>query len=310
MNVVLKTAPTLDPITLVDAKLQCRVDSEIFDGNVTTSQSILPGSHGVSAGGLYTHVGAAVEVLGKTAIVNLNAGTVGAGGTVDAKIEDSDDNTTWAAWTGGAFTQVTAANDNAIQEKAYTGVKRYVRVTAKVLVAGCEFGADVIVNAATTPLDAFFSRWIKTATKEAEDLTSRKFLTQTWYYYPQEWPDGDAIKIPFGNLQSVTSVKWKDSDGTETTLTAGTDYLEETNGDGIGRIVLPAGVSWPSASPYPSNPICIEFVCGWTAAASIPEQIVDAVLLGVEKLYDPDRDEKIDAAIKNLLRNYRLWDEF
>ena len=37
---------------------------------------------------------------------------------------------------------------------------------------------------------------------------------------------------------SVTAITYKDSDGTTTTLIAGTDYLVETNGDGLGRIVL------------------------------------------------------------------------
>ncbi|MHB8110501.1 MAG: head-tail connector protein [Syntrophorhabdaceae bacterium] len=320
MKVQLKTAPTLEPIALADLKMHLKLDSETMAGDLTTYQSILPGSHGISAGGAYTHVGTGVDVLGKQSLVNLNAGTVGAGGTVDAKFQESDDNLTWTDWTGGAFTQVTAANDNAIQEKAYTGTKQYIRVVAKVLVAACEFGADIIVNAETTYEDDLLTAIITAAREHVEDITRRALLTQTWYYYLDRFPDKDYIVIPFGNLQSITSIKYKDSDGTETTMTVTTDYIVETNGEGCGRIVLPYGVSWPSVVPYPSNPITIEFVCGWTAAASIPKKIIAAIKMICSDLYENRESQMLgnpnslayqeNKTVSALLASARLWEEF
>lgn len=129
MKVLLKTPPTLEPITLTELLLHLRQDSDDIATALTTAQSILPGSHAI-ADNYTTHAGTGVSVLGKTAIVNLNAGTVGEGGTVDAKIQESNDNATWTDWAGGAFTQVKADNDNAIQEKQYTGSMAYIRVAA------------------------------------------------------------------------------------------------------------------------------------------------------------------------------------
>ena len=144
-----------------------------------------------------------------------------------------------------------------------------------------------------------------------EVITRRKLLTQTWDYYLDEWPDVDFIRIPFGRLQSVTSVSWKDTDGTETTLTANTDYLVETNGDAIGRLVLPHGESWPSDSLYPSKPIKIRFVCGWTAAASVPDCITNAIKLAAENIYYRGEVVKeLDAAIMSLVADYRLHEFF
>ena len=91
--------------------------------------------------------------------------------------------------------------------------------------------------------DEYLEALVTSARGHVEDVTGRKLLTQTWDYFLNEWPSADFIKLPFGNLQDGAGVApiitWKDTDGTVTTLTVTTDYLVETNGEGIGRIVLP-----------------------------------------------------------------------
>jgi uncharacterized phiE125 gp8 family phage protein len=133
--------------------------------------------------------------------------------------------------------------------------------------------------------DDLIEALIVTAREHAEDVTWRKIMTQTWVICLDEWPIEDYIELPYGNLQSVSSVKWKDSDGTETTLTPTTDYLVEKNGDQKGRIVLPYGESWPSGELYPSNPITITFVCGWATRADVPKKIRHAIKMIVADLY-------------------------
>jgi uncharacterized phiE125 gp8 family phage protein len=307
---VLVTAPTIEPISLSELKLHLRLDSGTFDGNLAITQSLAYGSHAIQ-NNYTTHVGAGVDVLGKQAEVLLHCGTNGATGTNDTRIEESDDNITFTAWTGGAFTQVTTANDNADYKKAYTGSKRYIRTASKVLLAACEFGTSILVNEAITAEDSLLTRLRVSARRKVEYATRRALLTQTWDLFLDAWPAKNYIEIPFGNLQSVTSVKYKDCDGTETTLTATTDYIVETNGDGHGRIVLPDQVSWPSAVLYPSNPISIRFVCGWTEASLVPDDIAVAILFEAEKQhYHGDRDTVLNPAINNLLKDWRLWGEF
>ena len=168
--------------------------------------------------------------------------------------------------------------------------------------------------------DTLLDSIIKASRGLVEDITRRKVLTQTWDYSLEQWPSINSIKIPFGNLQSVTLVKWKDTAGTETTLTATTDYLVETNGDQCGKVVLPYSGSWPSGTLYPSKPITIRFVCGWTTAALVPYQIKAAMLLICADLYS-NREGSVfstsggqayvaNPAVNNLLASQRLWDEF
>ena len=52
-------------------------------------------------------------------VVRLIFWTNGAGGTVDVKLQHSDDGAAWSDVGSGAFTQVTESNDNAVYEKVY-----------------------------------------------------------------------------------------------------------------------------------------------------------------------------------------------
>ena len=168
--------------------------------------------------------------------------------------------------------------------------------------------------------DPLLTRNIVASRLHVEAITRRKVLTQTWDYSLEQWPSINSIKIPFGNLQSVTSVKWKDTDGAETTLTANTDYIVETNGEACGRIVLPYLGTWPTGTLYPSKPITIRFVCGWTTAALVPDTIKVAMLLICSDFYQ-NREGTVlttiggqsyvkNPAVNDMLINFKLWDEF
>jgi hypothetical protein len=115
---------------------------------------------------------------------------------------------------------------------------------------------------------------------------------------------------------SMVSMKWKDTDGTETTLTAGTDYLVETNGEQCGKVVLPYEGSWPIDILYPSNPIVVRFMCGWATPALIPYKIKAAIKMICTKLYESRGEDILGLTIsenkffESLLASSRLWDEF
>jgi len=317
MNGVLFAAPALEPVTLAELKSHLRLDSNSYDDGLTLTQSLAHGSHAI-ANNYTVHVGAGVLVAGKIAEVIFSSGTNEATGTVDTKIQESDDNATWTDWTGGAFTQVTTANDNTDYKKQYTGTKSYIRTVSKVLLAACEFSTSVLTNAATTAEDSLLTSIIIASREKVEGELRRTLYTQTWDQYLNEFPKANYITIPFGNLQSVTSIVYKDTAGTSITLTATTDYLVETNGDKCGRIVLPWGKSWPSGPLYPSNPITIRFISGWTTMALIPYSIKAAILMIATDLWSNREGQSIsnnsssliiNPTVQALLWNYKLWEE-
>ena len=109
--------------------------------------------------------------------------------------------------------------------------------------------------------DTLIKGLIRSATARAEQFLHRRLVTQTWKYYLDNWPSGLFFELPFGRLQSVTSVKYKDEDGTESTMTA-SEYIVDTQSE-PGLIELDYEESWPDGTLYPNNPIKTEFICGY-----------------------------------------------
>jgi uncharacterized phiE125 gp8 family phage protein len=312
--------PSIEPVSLQEIKQHLRLDSGDFSDNLTTVQSLAPKSYAI-ANNYTTHVGAYSDVLGLSAVVTLDSGTNGSGGTggtVDVKIQEGDTTTgPWTDWTGGSFTQVTLVNDNAVYEKAYTGTKQFIRVVAKVLQDACVFGVQINKYSSDATEDDLLTALVTAARQYVEAVTRRALITQTWDKNLNCWPHHNYIQIPHGQLQSVTSVKYTDSDGTVNTMTATAEYLVDAVSE-PGRVVLPYGESWPSFTPYTVNPITIRYVCGYgSTAASVPSAIRTAIKMTVEDMFE-HRSATHDKTGGNIQENktvmallwpYRLWGE-
>lgn len=164
--------------------------------------------------------------------------------------------------------------------------------------------------------DALIDALVKAAREHVEETCSIALFTQTWQRRMDGWPVGNTIWLPRPPLQSVTSVKYYDADGTEYTL-ASSNYIVDTV-SWPGRIVLKSSASWPGVTLQDANGILITYVSGWAATASIPQSIRQALLLLVGHWYE-NREAVLTSgaaplALKEgvdaLLRSYRLRWEF
>jgi uncharacterized phiE125 gp8 family phage protein len=114
--------------------------------------------------------------------------------------------------------------------------------------------------------DAYIRSLIFAATAQVENITRRKLITQTWKAFYDDWPC--RWELPYGNLQSVTHVKYTDSgDTVNTDFDEDDEFTVDTDSD-PGRIVLKYGETFPGASLAEMNPIEVQFVCGYGAHTS------------------------------------------
>lgn len=307
MGLKLITAPTVEPLSLAEVKMHLRLDSGSLADDTTSEQSIALASHDIAAA--YGLEGAASDVLGYRTLVLLECGTNGGGGTVDVKLQHRDTATgTWTDVTDGAFTQVTTATDNATYEMDYIGGKRYVRAVATVAGAACVFGVIIQKIMPYSAEDTLLAGLIQAAREYVETYQNRALCTQTWELVLDAWPAG-YIEIPLPPLQSITSIKYKDSEGKENTWAA-TNYIVDTDSY-LGR-VLADGCSWPSDALYPAGAIRVKFVAGYGLAAAVPATIKAAMLLLIGHWYehreatDAVNLSEIPFAVKSLLDMNRV----
>ena len=142
--------------------------------------------------------------------------------------------------------------------------------------------------------DSLIQDYIIGARKYTEALLGRRLITQTWKYYMDDWPNADWFRIPFPPLVSVTSVKYKDEDESESTFSSG-DYLVDTVTE-PGRVVLKYAEIWPSETLSPRNPIYTEYVCGYgDSPADVPMEIRQALAMLVGHWYE-QREAYADSA--------------
>ena len=132
--------------------------------------------------------------------------------------------------------------------------------------------------------DALINTLITAARQLSETFTGRAFCTQTVEYRLDRWPSGRAIYLPVPPVQTINSVVYLDADGNPETLTAGTDYIADTDSP-LARVVLPKSKSWPTAQMYEVNPIIIQFETG-VAAADVPASVKAAMKLIVGSWYE------------------------
>ncbi len=120
--------------------------------------------------------------------------------------------------------------------------------------------------------DDYITGLITAARIEAEKTNGRSFITQEWRVNLDSFPcsSTSSILIPNPPLQTIDSVTYYDSSGTQQTWAA-SNYIVDSDSE-PARLTPAYGVTWPTAQSRP-NAVSIAFTAGFgDAAEDVPEE--------------------------------------
>lgn len=140
--------------------------------------------------------------------------------------------------------------------------------------------AKLFLRVDGTTDDALITSLIKAAAEMGEGLARRAFITQTLEMTVDTWPADYVLTVLRPRLQSVTSVKYLEDDGTEHTWT---DYTVDARSE-PGKIVFE---SFPGVDLKESGAVTVRFVAGYgLAEADVPERIKLTIQMLVAYWYE------------------------
>jgi uncharacterized phiE125 gp8 family phage protein len=132
-------------------------------------------------------------------------------------------------------------------------------------------------------LDEMIEIQVRAITEDAEHLTGRAFITQTWRVTLNGFPS--AIRLPAPPVSAVSSVKYWDVDGVEQTLDL-SDYMVDAVSE-PGLIVPAPGRAWPSTASR-INAVTVDVVCGYGPTdATTPASVKAYILAKVQEFFAP-----------------------
>lgn len=153
--------------------------------------------------------------------------------------------------------------------------------------------------------DTYISFLIRVAVDTIESFTSKKLITQTWNYYLDTFPDYE-ISLPFSPVQSVTFIKYYNTDNVLTTL--------DTASYQLNKYVLYPSIKcadlntyFPQTMPGKYNSVQIQLVCGYGDASKVPDAIKQALKISVADMYLKRTSEYIsNKTFERLLNPFRI----
>lgn len=159
---------------------------------------------------------------------------------------------------------------------------RLITAPAAEPVTRAEVKLQAKVDSDITADDDLFDVLISAARVEAEHLTGRALISQTWERVVDAFP---ALELELGMppVASISAVYYYDTTGTEVTLSSSAYVLDASMPPGW---VLPAyGYTWPTTYDT-ANAVRVRFVSGYGAAGtSVPAPIKTWIKMRAAELY-------------------------
>lgn len=168
--------------------------------------------------------------------------------------------------------------------------------------------------------DVYIDSLIVAARRHVEQLTNRALIETTfdWWLDDFPWYSNVPILLPRNPLQSVTYIKYYDSNSTLQTWDSA-NYTVDTDSE-VGRIFPVYDGDWPTGSRGYKKDVNIRFVAGYTDSGSsprdysdgIPQELKQAMLLLVGHYYkhreltETVALSEVPHAVQALVASYRL----
>lgn len=165
--------------------------------------------------------------------------------------------------------------------------------------------------------DTLLTAMITAARQALETETNRQFITATYTYTLEGFPGSyGAILLPRPALQSVTTVKYYDSTGTQQTLSSA-NYQVDTSSE-PGRVAPAPLLSWPSVQADRYNAVEIVYTAGYgSSAGNVPQELRQAIMLLVSHWYENRETQRfgniaadIAFGLDRLLWHYRIAEAY
>ena len=145
-----------------------------------------------------------------------------------------------------------------------------------------------------------------------EMATSRQCITATWVLKLKNFPAGDIV-LPIFPLQSITSIKYYDSNGAEQTWSSAL-YDVDTAME-PGRVRPVSGADYPSDVRGYTDDIEITFVSGdGDAASDVPDGVLSAIKILAANWFEnreantPIGLTPVPMSLESLIWQYRSGD--
>jgi uncharacterized phiE125 gp8 family phage protein len=157
--------------------------------------------------------------------------------------------------------------------------------------------------------DAYVEALIKAATAHVENDLSRSLVTQTRTLYLDAREAVPPIVLPWGPVQSVTTLKVYNTTTKVWDTVAATSY--DLSGDRIVPDENDDATDWPTLGRA-RDAVEVVYVCGYGAASAVPRILKQAVLTLVADMYE-NRESIVEKAlhrvpmIERFLEPYRNY---
>ena len=163
--------------------------------------------------------------------------------------------------------------------------------------------AKTHLNIDVSDHDTYIGTLVTAARKWVEGKIGRKLVTQTLISTYDQREFILPLTLPYGPVQSISSVQVYDDENDEWDTVASTAYYQA--GDVLAEAEDTAATTWPTADRTRDS-FRVTYVAGYGAAAAVPEEIKQAIFLLVGAMFE-DRLPYVTGTTLNKLP--LGWDE-